>query len=75
MATLGKNFTSLPLAAQVSRMDRAYTDFGRDPERLGSREQLSLVDWLGEIFDVHAGGDLDAVAQQALRLREDMVRW
>ena len=74
-ATLPRNFTALPLGAQVSRIDRAYTELGRDPHRLDSRERLALSEWMGAIFDEHAGGELDAVAQQANRLIEDLAIW
>lgn len=74
-AHLPRNFASLPLGAQVARLDAAYTKIGRDPAKIGSRERDALTDMLFEIFDNHMGGELDAVAQQAARLREDLLPW
>jgi len=70
---LPSNLEALPIGAQVSRIDKAFTAIGRDPGALHDDERAKYTHLLHDIFETFLGGELDATAQQALRLSEDMA--
>ena len=72
-AHLPPNYEALPLGAQVSKLDKAFTAIGRDPGALRDDEREKYQAILTDIFETCMGGDMDATAQQALRLSEDMA--
>lgn len=74
-AHLPPNLEALPLGAQVSKLDKAFTAIGRDRGALREDERAKWTHMLTDIFETCLGGDDDATAQQALRLSEDMAVW
>ena len=72
-AHLPPNLEALPLGAQVSKLDKAFTAIGRNPNALHDQERAKYTHLLTDIFETFMGGDQDATAQQALRLSEDMA--
>ena len=72
-AHLPPNLEALPLGAQVSKLDTAFTAIGRNPNALHDQERAKYTHLLTDIFETFMGGDQDATAQQALRLSEDMA--
>lgn len=72
-AHLPRDLEALPLGAQVSKLDRAFTAIGRDPNALHDQERAKYTNMLTDIFETCMGGVHDATAQQALRLSEDMA--
>jgi len=70
---LPSNLSKLPLGAQVSRIEAAFNAIGRDADRMASDERSMFAELLYNIGDEYSGGELDAVAQQANRLWEEMA--
>lgn len=72
VAHLPRNFTRLPAGAQVSRLEGAFNNIGRDPDRLDSRERETFCGLLAEIAEAFPN---EAHGQQAQRLSEEMMVW
>jgi DNA-binding MarR family transcriptional regulator len=70
---LPSNLSKLPLGAQVSRIEAAFDAIGRDADRMARDERSMFAELLYNIGDEYSGGELDAVAQQANRLWEEMA--
>ena len=70
---LPSNLSKLPLGAQVAKIEAAFNAIGRDADRMASDERSMFAELLYNISDEYSGGELDAVAQQANRLWEEMA--
>lgn len=70
---LPSNLSKLPLGAQVSKIEAAFNAIGRDADLMAYDERSMFAELLYNIGDEYSGGELDAVAQQANRLWEEMA--
>jgi hypothetical protein len=62
---LPRNFARLPVEAQLSRFEKAFTAIGRDAEGLETRERKKFEDWLFSLADDFAG---EPIGHRAERL-------
>ncbi|WP_230291026.1 hypothetical protein [Croceicoccus sp. Ery5] len=70
---LPSNLSKLPLGAQVSKIEAAFNAIGRNADLMAENERSMFSELLYNISDEYGGGDLDAVAQQAIHLWEEMA--
>jgi hypothetical protein len=71
-ASLPPNWANLPAGAQVAKVEDAFANIGRDPERIASREREAFATWLSDTAE--ACWD-EPHGQQAQRLFEEINGW
>lgn len=72
---LPRNFDDLPSAAQVARLESAFSRIMRDADNMPEQEREVFCSLLWSVYEATQGTDNESTSQQAYRLHEEMVQW